>query len=138
MASGRRRRNRMQINAEINVVSLIDVMMLLMIIFMITAPMMQGGIDVALPQGEARPLDARSGLVVSVTATGNVYVGDIELTFDQFLDGFAALAEGKTEDGVYLRADENVEYGTVARVLAHMRASGVGDVGMVLEPESGS
>src|SRR5690606_16461127 len=136
MSSRRRGRNRMQINAEINVVSLIDVMMLLMIIFMITAAMMQGGIDVALPQGESRPLDARSGLVVSVTQSGAIYVGDIELTYGQFVESFSVFAEGKMDQGVYLRADESVDYGTVARVLAHMRASGVGDIGMVLEPEA--
>ena len=59
----RRRRQRLDLNAEINVVSLIDVMMLLMVIFMITAPMMQGGVDISLPRAEARPLDPKSGLV---------------------------------------------------------------------------
>lgn len=136
MASRRRGGSRMPVNAEINVVSLIDVMMLLMIIFMITAPMMQGGVDVALPQGEARPLDARSGLVVTVDRNGGIYVDDVELTYDQFRASFAALAEGRTAEGVYLRADELAEYGMVARVLAHMRASGVADVGMVVEPEA--
>lgn len=135
MASRRRSGNRMPVNAEINVVSLIDVMMLLMIIFMITAPMMQGGVDVALPRGEARPLDARSGLVVSVNAVGAIFVDDVELTYEQFRASFAALAEGKLDDGVYLRADQSVDYGTVARVMAHMRDAGVGDIGMVLEPE---
>lgn len=135
MSSRRRGGNRMPINADINVVSLIDVMMLLMIIFMITAPMMQGGVDVTLPQGEARPLDARSGLVVTVDRNGGIYVDDVELTYDQFREAFAALAEGRTADGVYLRADAAAEYGMVARVLAHMRASGVADVGMVVEPE---
>src|SRR5690606_21943874 len=135
MTSRRRGRNPLPVNADINVVSLIDVMMLLMIIFMITAPMMQGGVDVTLPQGEARPLDARSGLVVSVNRAGGIFVDDVELTYDQFRASFAALADGRIEDGVYLRADEGVEYGVVARVLAHMRASGVADVGMVVEPE---
>lgn len=135
MTSRRRGRARMPINAEINVVSLIDVMMLLMIIFMITAPMMQGGVDISLPQGESRPLDARSGLVVTVNQSGAVFVDDIEFTFEQFRASFSALAEGRTDQGVYLRADERVDYGTVARVLAHMRAAGVGDVGMIVEPE---
>ena len=67
----RRRRERMPLNAEINVVSLIDVMLLLLVIFMITAPMMQGGIDVVLPKGEARPLEPKSGLVVTVDRQGS-------------------------------------------------------------------
>ncbi len=125
----------MHVNAEINVVSLIDVMMLLMIIFMITAPMMQGGVDIALPQGEARPLDAKSGLVVTVNREGQISVGDVRMSYEEFRAAFVALAEREGRDGVYLRADREVPYGEVARVLATMRSSGVGDVGMVLEPE---
>ena len=70
----RRHRARSALNAEINVVSLIDVMMLLMVIFMITAPMMQGGVDVALPTGEARPLEPKSGLVVTVDRGAKIFV----------------------------------------------------------------
>jgi biopolymer transport protein ExbD/biopolymer transport protein TolR len=122
--------------AEINVVSLIDVMMLLMVIFMITAPMMQGGVDVALPRAEARPLEAKSGLVVSVTRQGEIYVGRTRLTYPEFAASFSALASNRSkEGGVYLRADEGVPYGTVVRVLAVMRLAGVGDVGLVAEPE---
>ncbi len=90
----------MVLNAEINVVSLIDVMMLLMVIFMITAPMMQGGVDVSLPKAEARPLEPKSGLVVTVDRRGSIHVEDAVLTYV-------------------------------------MRASGVGDVGLVAEPEQG-
>ena len=67
-------------NAEINVVSLIDVMMLLMVIFMITAPIMQGGVDVALPKAQATPLEAKSGLVVTVNAKGQIFVDQTQLT----------------------------------------------------------
>ena len=70
----RRRGEKMPLNAEINVVSLIDVMMLLMVIFMITAPIMQGGVDVALPKAQARPLEPKSGLVVTVNRRGAVFV----------------------------------------------------------------
>ena len=131
----RRRGERMALNAEINVVSLIDVMMLLMVIFMITAPMMTGGVDVALPTAEARPLDQKSGLTVSVTRAGEIYVDTTRLSFEEFRGAFKALADARGEGGVYLRADTGVPYGTVVRVLAVMRASGVGDVGLVAEPE---
>jgi len=70
----RRRGERTPLNAEINVVSLIDVMMLLMVIFMITAPIMQGGVDVSLPKAEAQPLEPKSGLVVTVDRTGTIFV----------------------------------------------------------------
>ena len=134
--AGRRRGERTPLNAEINVVSLIDVMMLLLVIFMITAPMMQGGVDVALPTGEARPLDAKSGLVVTLNREGVVFVDETRMRFEDFRASFRALASQKAREGIYLRADQTVPYGQVARVLAVMRAAGVGDVGLVMEPET--
>jgi biopolymer transport protein TolR len=133
--SRRRRAGRMVLNAEINVVSLIDVMMLLLVIFMITAPIMQGGVDVALPRAEARPLEPKSGLVVTVNRAGTIFVEDTRLTYEEFRASFKALATQRAKQGVYLRADEGVPYGNVVRVLAVMRAAGVGDVGLVAEPE---
>lgn len=133
--SRRRRGERMELTAEINVVSLIDVMMLLMVIFMITAPMMQGGVDVSLPRAQARPLASKSGLVVTVRRDGQVYVDDAAVTLAEFRASFKSLAERRGSSGVYLRADARVDYGTVVQVLAVMRASGVGDVGLVAEPE---
>jgi biopolymer transport protein ExbD/biopolymer transport protein TolR len=131
----RRRRDRMPLNGEINVVSLIDVMMLLMVIFMITAPIMQGGVDVALPRAEARPLEPKQGLVVTVNRRGQIFVDQTRLTYPEFRASFRALASSRGRDGVYLRADQGVPYGTVVRVLAVMRSAGVGDVGLVAEPE---
>ena len=123
-------------NAEINVVSLIDVILLLLVIFMITAPMMQGGVDVALPKAEARPLEANKGLVVTVTRAGEIYVDETRLGFEEFRGSVKALYERQGGRGVYLRADEAVPYGTVVQVLAAMRASGIVDVGLVAEPEA--
>lgn len=136
MPGRRRRGERLALNAEINVVSLIDVMMLLMVIFMITAPIMQGGVDVALPKAQARPLEAKSGLVVTVDRTGAIYVDQDRLTYDEFRASFRALAAERGRQGVYLRADQSVPYGTVVRVLAVMRASGSSNVGLVAEPEA--
>jgi biopolymer transport protein TolR len=125
----------MPLNGEINVVSLIDVMMLLMVIFMITAPIMQGGVDVALPRAEARPLEPKQGLVVTVNRRGEIFVDQTRLTYSEFRASFRALASSRGRNGVYLRADQGVPYGTVVRVLAVMRTAGVGDVGLVAEPE---
>jgi len=134
--SRRRRAGGLPLNADINVVSLIDVMMLLMVIFMITAPMMQGGVDVSLPRAEARPLQAASGLVVTVARDGAIYVDEGRFTYDEFRATFRALAGRRGRDGIYLRADEGVPYGTVVKVLAVMRTAGVGDIGLVAEPET--
>jgi biopolymer transport protein ExbD/biopolymer transport protein TolR len=131
----RHHRSRRALNAEINVVSLIDVMMLLMVIFMITAPMMQGGVDVALPTGEARPLEPKSGLVVSVNRQEQIFVDGTAMSYAEFRGAFKALAERKGKQGVYLQADRDASYGYVARVLAVMQRAGVGNVGIVMEAE---
>ena len=130
----RRRGARMAINGEINVVSLIDVMMLLMVIFMITAPIMQGGVDITLPKADVRPLEPKNGLVVSINSDGYIFVDDVKFSRDEFVRGIKALSQKKGGGGVYLRADAAVPYGIVADVIAAMRASGVSEVGLVAEP----
>jgi biopolymer transport protein ExbD/biopolymer transport protein TolR len=132
----RRRREGLPLNAEINVVSLIDVMLLLLVIFMITAPMMQGGVDVALPQANATALEPKSGLVVTVDRSGAIFVDDTKMTLGEFRATFRALASKRSSDGVYLRGDAAVPYGIMAQVLATMRAAGVNDIGLVTDPES--
>ena len=130
-----RRRDAFPLNAEINVVSLIDVMMLLLVIFMITAPIMQGGVDIALPRAEASPLEPKSGLVVTVNRAGEIFVDQDRFSYTEFRASFRALAAQRGKQGIYLRADQGVPYGQVVRILAVMRRAGVGDVGMVTEPE---
>lgn len=134
--SRRSRAGRLPLNADINVVSLIDVMMLLMVIFMITAPMMQGGVDIQLPRAQARPLESKNGLVVTIDRGGNILVDENKLRYEEFRASFKALAAQRGRGGIYLRADKGVPYGTVVQVLAVMRAAGVGDVGLVAEPEA--
>ena len=130
----RRRRERVPLNAEINVVSLIDVMMLLLVIFMITAPMMQGGIEVKLPEAEAQALEPKSGLIVTLTRDGAVHVDRTRMTLSEFRATFRSLAGTRVKQGGYLVADENVSYGRVAQVLGIMRAAGLTDVGLSVEP----
>jgi len=132
--SRRRRGERSPLNAEINVVSLIDVMMLLMVIFMITAPIMQGGVDVKLPTADASPLDPKSGMVVTVNREGQIFVDESRMTYEEFRAAFKALASRRASQGVYLRADDGARYGEVVRVLGVMRQAGVGDIGLVAEP----
>src|SRR4051794_28972057 len=135
MARRRRRRDRLQQNAEINVVSLIDVMMLLMIIFMITAPMMQGGVDIALPKAQTRPLESKGGLVITVNKAREIRVGDVAVSLSEFRSTFAALAKNRAQGGVYLRADSGVDYGLIVQLMAIMNAAGVSQIGLVTEPE---
>jgi biopolymer transport protein ExbD/biopolymer transport protein TolR len=121
--------------ADINVTSLIDVAFTLLIIFMITAPIMQGGVDVQLPRAEARPLQPKEGLVVSVDRRGRVFVDNDPLSVAEFRAAFPAIMRQRKPTGVYLRADARVNYGQVVQVLAIMRVAGVGDVGLVAESE---
>src|SRR5256714_13109931 len=137
MPRRRRRRDRLTLNAEINVVSLIDVMMLLMIIFMITAPMMQGGVDISLPKAESRPLESKSGLTVTIDRSGAVFVDDARLSLSQFSASFKALANRRGSGGGYLRAHEGGAYGGGGGGLAIMRAAGVGGNGLVAGPPGG-
>ncbi len=128
-------RRDLPLTADINVTSLVDVAFVLLIIFMITAPIMQGGVDVDLPRAEARPLQPKQGLVVSVDRQGRIFVDETPLSFEDFRVSFPALVSARRPSGVYLRADRRVDYGEVVRVLAVMRLAGVRDVGLVAESE---
>jgi len=131
----RHRRGRAALNADINVTSLVDVAFVLLIIFMITAPMMQGGVEVRLPTADARPLEAHEGLIVTVDRRGRVFVDETAFSYASFRDGFHALVARKRPSGIFLRADRGVPYGDVVRVLAVIRTSGVQNVGLVTEQE---
>jgi biopolymer transport protein ExbD/biopolymer transport protein TolR len=131
----RRRRPRYDLNADVNVVSLIDVMLLLLVIFMITAPMMQGGVDISLPQAQSRPLESKDGLAVTVNSKGEIFIGNEKFSLGDFRVSFKTVAQNRTRNGVYLRADKSVDYGLVVQILAIMRTNGVADVGLVTEPE---
>lgn len=131
----RRRRDRFDLNADVNVVSLIDVMLLLLVIFMMTAPMMQGGVDIALPSTESKPLESKEGLAITVNSAGQIFIGDEKYTLGEFRVVFRGLAQNRTKNGVYLRADKGVDYGIVVQLLAIMNANGVSNVGLVTEPE---
>ncbi|TFG52345.1 MAG: ExbD/TolR family protein [Gemmatimonadales bacterium] len=135
VSSGGDGRGELPFNADINVTSLVDVAFVLLIIFMITAPIMQGGVDVQLPQAEARPLTPNQGMVVSVDRQGRIFIDETEVTYDEFRVAFRGLVERRQPTGIYVRADRRVPYGDVVRVLAVVRNSGIKDVGLVAEEE---
>jgi biopolymer transport protein TolR len=133
--AGLRGHGELPLMADINVTSLVDIAFTLLIIFMITAPIMQGGVDVQLPRAEARPLQPKEGLVVSVDRQGRVFVDNDPLSIAEFRTAFPVIVRQRNPSGVYLRADSRASYGQVVRVLAIMRAAGVADVGLVTEAE---
>jgi biopolymer transport protein ExbD/biopolymer transport protein TolR len=128
-------RGELGFNADINVTSLIDVVLVLLIVFMITAPIMQGGLDVELPRAEARPLQPKEGMVVSVNRDGKVYVDNTPVSYRDFRATFRALVAQRKPEGVYLQADARVPYGEVVKVLAVIRTAGIANVGLVAADE---
>jgi biopolymer transport protein ExbD/biopolymer transport protein TolR len=128
-------RGDLPLNADINVTSLVDVAFVLLIIFMITAPIMQGGVDVQLPRAEARPLEPKEGLVVTVDRSGRVFIDETSVSYEDFKITFPSIVTAKKPSGVFLRADSRVPYGDVVRVLAVIRLSGVQSVGLVAQEE---
>ncbi len=128
------------IMSEINVTPFVDVMLVLLIIFMVAAPMMVQGIDVKLPSVSAAPISAESERpVISITGEGKIYINDDEVTFGMFGSALSEKYHKCTDkQGVILRADEKVEYGFIAKVMGAIRDSGIEQIGMVTEPFSGN
>ena len=128
-------RSELPLNADINVTSLVDIAFVLLIIFMITAPIMQGGVDVELPRAEARPLEPKEGMVVTVDRGGRIFIDETAVSYEDFRITFPSIVTAKKPSGVFLRADSRVPYGDVVRVLSVIRLSGVQSVGLVAEQE---
>jgi biopolymer transport protein TolR len=118
--------------AEINVTPLVDVVLVLLIIFMVTAPFLQGGLEIDLPRVATRGLDVREGLIVSVRADRTVAVGNSVVALNAFED--ALRRAGAAQRPVFLKADRSVPYGTVVELIARMRKSGVVSLGLVTQP----
>ncbi len=123
--------------AEINVTPLVDVMLVLLIIFMVTAPMMTRGLDVKLPETTAKALpQKKKHVIITVNANGKVFVGDSEVDPAVLRQRLSVLMKNGLAGQVLLRADESVRYGRVAVVMAAIREAGIKDMGLVTAPAS--
>ncbi len=118
--------------AEINVVPLVDVVLVLLIIFMVTAPFLQGGLEVDLPKVATRGMDVHEGLIVTVRRDRTLAVGSRRVGLGDFESALASA--GAASRPVFLRADTGVPYGFVVDVIARLRRSGVSALGLVTEP----
>lgn len=121
--------------SEINVTPFVDVMLVLLIIFMVTAPMMTQGVDVSLPQAtsEALPSDTEQ-LMVSVDNQERVFINDIQVSVDELNDKLKRILGGREGRQVYLKADKDISYGTVVRIMSEIKLAGVEKLGMVTLP----
>jgi len=123
--------------SEINVTPFVDVMLVLLVIFMVTAPMMEQGIEVDLPETTTQNIRVQEEpLILTVKKDGSYHLGSREVTATELSAKLDAILEGAEEREVFLRADRAARYGAVAKALAAVRAAGGRRVGMVTEPES--
>jgi biopolymer transport protein TolR len=121
--------------SDINVTPFVDVMLVLLVIFMVTAPMMMQGVDVTLPAATAKPLvTQKENLVITVDKAQKVHINDYEVEVDYLRDKLSKILENKPDREVYFRADKEVPYGVVVNVMAEIKAAGVEKLGMVTVP----
>jgi biopolymer transport protein TolR len=121
--------------SEINVTPLVDVMLVLLIVFMVTAPIMQTGVDVDLPDAKAQTVPDESGkLIVTMTKERKVYIGRMEIPFEEVETKLRANAKLQVDHEAYLHADTNLSYGDVVKVMAAIKLAGGDKMGLITDP----
>jgi len=134
MAMGGQNNNR-AIMAEINVTPLVDVMLVLLVIFMVTAPMMQQGVQVNLPKADTRAMTpAEESVVVSVDQNGKIFIDKEEVPAGELRGRLSTMFATRAKKEVFLKADAGVPYGEVVRTMADIKGAGIERLGMVTEP----
>jgi biopolymer transport protein TolR len=138
---GKRRHRRRPVMAEINVTPMVDVMLVLLIIFMVSAPLLTVGVPIDLPQTQAKSLDQdQKPLTVSVTTQGQVFLQETEIKVEELVPKLQAITQsrGGMDERIYVRGDKKVDYGTVMRVMGRLSQAGFRRVALVTEVEQGS
>ena len=138
---GKRRHRRRPVMSEINVTPRVDVMLVLLIIFMVSAPLLTVGVPIDLPQTQAKSLDQdREPLTVSVNLDGGVFLQNSEIKVDELVPKLQAItqARGGLDERIYVRGDRKVDYGTVMRVMGRLSAAGFRRVALITEVEQGT
>ncbi len=121
--------------SEINVTPFVDVMLVLLIIFMVTAPMMTQGVDVSLPEATSEALPSETEqLMVSVDNQERVFINDVTVSVEELGDKLKRILNGREDRRVYLKADKDISYGTVVRIMSEIKLAGVEKLGMVTLP----
>lgn len=135
MRYSRRRNSENKSMADINVTPLVDVMLVLLIIFMVTAPMLSMGIDVNLPRVKSKTVDlAEEKLILSINENKEIFLNKTRMSLQDLNTKLAAIFEQRVDREIFLRADKNVSYGFVVEVMSEIRKAGVDKLGMITEP----
>jgi biopolymer transport protein TolR len=140
-AGGGRRGRRRPVMAEINVTPMVDVMLVLLIIFMVSAPLLTVGVPLDLPQTQAKSLEQdKTPLQLSVDIHGKIFINDTEVAIDDLVPKLKAItdARGGLDERIFMRADKKADYGTVARVMGRLSGAGFKRLALVTEVEQGS
>ena len=135
---GRRRGRRQRVMSEINVTPMVDVMLVLLIIFMVSAPLLTVGVPIDLPQSQAKTIDQdKEPLTLSVNDKGKVFLQNDEISVDNLLVKLKAIAEtrGGNDARIYVRGDKNVNYGTMMQIMGRLSGAGFHRVALVTEYE---
>ncbi len=136
MGSSSSKGNSKAVMSEINVTPFVDVMLVLLIIFMVTTPLMQQGLEVNLPKTAASGVELREDpFILVITATGKTKVGDIEIGLEQMKEKLKAIFETRKNKQVYIQADTKVDYGVVAATMAEIRAAGIFNINLITVPK---
>jgi biopolymer transport protein TolR len=138
---GRRKHHRQKVMSEINVTPMVDVMLVLLIIFMVSAPLLTVGVPIDLPQSQAKSLEQdKEPLTLSVNEKGKVFLQNAEISMDDLIPKLQAVAQarGGTEARVYVRGDKKVDYGSMMKVMGQLSAAGFHRIALVTEFEQGS
>jgi len=134
--SRRRRGRRNPPMSEINVTPFVDVMLVLLIVFMVTAPLLTVGVPIDLPDSQAKPLEGQTEpLTISVDNEGRVFLQDTEITIEELIPKLTAVAEQGVEERVFVRGDRTVDYGTVMRVMGRLNSAGFRRIALVTDME---
>jgi biopolymer transport protein TolR len=141
-AGGRKRRHRRPIMSEINVTPFVDVMLVLLIVFMVSAPLLTVGVPIDLPQSQAKALEQNNEpLTVSIDVDGKVFLQNNEIKLDDLVPKLKAVLDargGGVNDLIYVRGDKKVDYGTMMRVMGRISGAGYHRVALVTEVEQGA
>ncbi len=132
--NGGRRHSRYQPMSEINVTPFVDVMLVLLVVFMVTAPLLTVGVQVDLPKAKAQPISqAEEPLVISIDAEGVVFIQDTSVELENLVPRLVAITQNKPDTRIYLRGDRSIDYGRVMEVMGRVNSAGFTRVALVAE-----